>query len=92
MFVAKNQKGFIMEKIEYGIMIMKNSKAWGVDSGDGQGKNEGWVNPCDAKIYDPRFVKKPTDVTYKGSFVTKELEVSELVQVQRQIKVIITET
>lgn len=76
-----------MERIETGLMIMKNGKAWGIVYKDGRCLKQGWVNPAMAPIHDPRFVKKSTDVTYKGSPDVTELETGELVMVERKTTV-----
>lgn len=76
-------------KIERGVMVMKDGKAWGITYEDGHSTSYGWMAPEDAPIHDPRYCKKPTDVTWKDSYLTKELETGELVFVERRTEVII---
>ena len=82
-----------MEKIERGVMVMKDGKAWGEIYADGHSKSYGWLNPSDerAGMHDPEYCKKTTDVTYKGSHVTEELLTGELVAVERKTTVTILE-
>ena len=70
-------------KIETGVMIMKDGKAWGVTYEDGHSTSYGWINPEDAPIHDPEFCKKPADVTYSDSYLIPELEKGMLVAVKR---------
>lgn len=70
-------------------MIMKNGKAWGITYKDGRGTCYGWVSPEGAPIHNPKYCKKPTDVTWKGSPSTKELQTGKLVFVERKTEVII---
>jgi len=44
-----------------------------------------------AEIHDPKFLRKPTDATYKGSPYIKELQKATLVHVERTITVKIEE-
>jgi hypothetical protein len=74
-------------KIERGVMVMKNGKAWGITYEDGHSTSYGWLSPEEAPIHDPKYCKKPTDVTWKGSYLTKELETGELVFVERRTEV-----
>jgi hypothetical protein len=74
-------------KTEIGVMIVKNGKAWGVAYADGHNTSEGWIAIEDAPIHDPRFCTKTTDVTYKGSHYTAELQTGTLVRVRRTTKV-----
>ena len=70
-------------KIERGVMVMKNGKAWGVEYEDGHCTAYGWIDPESAPIHNPKYCHKTTDVTYKGSPYTRELELGELVDVER---------
>jgi len=70
-------------KTETGVMIMKNGKAWGITYGEGFFTHYGWVDPESAEIHNPKFCKKPTDVTWNSSHHTKELETGRLVHVRR---------
>ena len=76
-------------KIETGVMVMKNGKAWGVEYDDGHSTSYGWIAPENAPIHNPEFCSHPTDVTYKGSPYTKELSAAELVYVERRTEVVI---
>ena len=78
-----------MEKIEEGVMVMKDGKAWGIEYEDGQVTSWGWINPSDtrAKIHDPRYCKSPTDVTFRGSYLEPELRTGKLAKVVRKTTV-----
>lgn len=70
-------------KVETGVMVMKGGKAWGITYKDGQSTSYGWMDPEDAPIHDPEYCKKPTDVTYSGSYLINELKTGKLVKVKR---------
>lgn len=74
-------------KIETGVMIMKNGKAWGETCTDGISTSYGWIDPESAPIHDSRYCKKPTDVTWKESLDFLELSTAELVMVERKTTV-----
>ena len=76
-----------MSKVEKGVMVMKDGKAWGVTYKDGHSTSYGWKDAESAPIHNPEFCKKVTDVTYKGSYLIPELEKGELVHVERTITV-----
>jgi len=76
-------------KIETGVMVMKDGKAWGVAWEDGRSTSYGWIAPEDAPIHDPRYCKKPEDVTYRESHYVAELRTGKLVQVERRTEVIL---
>ena len=76
-------------KIETGMMIMKDGKAWGVAYEDGRSKEYGWVGPEEALIYDQRFCTWPSDVTYKGDHNLSEISSGKLVSVERITKVVV---
>lgn len=76
-------------KIENGVMVMKNGKAWGVEYSDGRSKSYGWIEPENAPIHDPEFCKGPLDVTYADSPYIPELSTAKLVSVERRTEVII---
>lgn len=76
-------------KIERGVMVMKDGKAWGETYADGHSTCHGWVAPEDAPIHDPKFCNKPTDVTWEGSPYTAELMTGTLVAVERKTEVTI---
>lgn len=70
-------------KIEEGVMVMKNGKAWGKKYADGHSTSYGWVAPEDAPIHNPKYITEVTSVTYKGSPYTNELLTGTLVKVKR---------
>lgn len=76
-------------KIERGVMVMKDGKAWGIVYEDGRSTSYGWMDPESAPIHDPRYCKKPTDVTWEDSYLIPELEKGELVMVERRTEVVI---
>ena len=82
-----------MSKIEKGVMIMKDGKAWGITYQDGHCTVHGWMdNIEDAPIHNPQFCTNPTDAVYKGSPDTKEIIKGELVPVERVTTVTIVGT
>jgi len=74
-------------KIEEGVMVMKNGKAWGVEYADGRSNSYGWIAPEYAPIHDPKYCTEVTDVTHRGSHYTEELLTGKLVKVKRKITV-----
>lgn len=78
-------------RIESGVMIMKDGKAWGVAYSDGQTTAYGWVNPEQAPIHDPKHLVKPTDATWQGSGYADELRKGKIVHVERRTQVIVKE-
>jgi hypothetical protein len=78
-----------MEIVEKGVMVMKGEMAWGQVFADGRCTVDGWTNPASGKvrIFDPKYCKKPTDVTHKGSEYFEELSEGKLVSVTRITKV-----
>lgn len=78
-------------KIESGVMVMKDGKAWGVVCEDGHSTVYGWVRAEDAKIHNPQFCKRPEDVTYRGSSYIPELRSGRLVRVERRTEVVLME-
>jgi len=76
-----------MERIETGVMIMKDGKAWGVAFQDGHSTSYSFIDPTRADIHDPKYCKKPTDATYRNSPYIKQLETAELVTVERKTTV-----
>jgi hypothetical protein len=65
-------------------MAVKDGKGWGIEYEDGHCTDYGWVAMEYAKIHNPEFCKKPTDVTWKGSPYVQELSSALLVQVVRK--------
>jgi len=74
-------------KIETGVMVMKDGKAWGVTHKDGQSTSYGWINPEDATLHNPKYCTHVTDVTHKGSHYIAELLTGKLVTVERKTEV-----
>ena len=70
-------------KTETGVMVMKDGKGWCVIDADGHSTSYGWMSPDDAPIHNPDYVKHPTDVTWKGSYLIPELNTAKLVRVKR---------
>jgi hypothetical protein len=77
----------MFKRIETGVMVMKDGKAWGVKHKDGYSTSYGWIDPTIAPIHDPEFCTKTTSVTHRGSPYTKELETAQLVFVRRRVEV-----
>jgi len=82
--ISSNEDMEKMKKIERGVMVMKNGKAWGIEYEDGRETMYGWMNPVDAPIHDPQFCKNPLDVTYENSPHITELSTAQLVAVERE--------
>ncbi len=78
-------------KIEEGVMIVKNGKAWGVTYSDGRSTSYGWMDIESAPIHNPKYCEKTTDVTYRGSHYEAELSTAKLVHVIRKTVVEIVE-
>lgn len=70
-------------KIEKGVMVMKDGKAWGIVYEDGQVTSYGWMDPEDAPISNPEFCTNVTDVTHPNSHYIPELLTGKLVEVER---------
>lgn len=70
-------------KIERGVMVVKNGKAWGKVCSDGHSTQYGWMPIEDATIHNAKYCKIPADVTYKESHYIKELLNSEIKNVIR---------
>jgi len=75
-------------KIETGVQIVKDGKAWGTVYTDGHSTAYGWVAPEDAPIHNPAHLTKPTDVTYECSPYVEELRTAKIVKVERITRVI----
>ena len=75
-----------MEKIETGVMIMKDGKAWGVVWEDRrEGICYGWVEPTEGIIHNIK-----TDDIDKYTSYTKQLENAKLVNVERKTTITLT--
>lgn len=78
-------------KIEAGVMVVKEGKAWGIifNYGHLPSYSYGWVTLNDACIYDPEFCKHPEDVTYLDSPYLSELRKGTIVHVELRTEVIL---
>ena len=66
-----------------GVLILKHGRTWGIEYEDGHSTAYGWVSPEMATIYDPKYLHKPTDATYKDSPYVSKLIDATLVRVVR---------
>ena len=75
------------ERVEEGVMVMKDGKAWGCLYEDGRSTEYGWMDPTEKKVRfsDGRFVTSPTDFTYPGSHYFNELKTGNIVRVKRTV-------
>jgi hypothetical protein len=73
--------------VETGVMVMKDGKGWGITHVDGHLTCYGWMPVIEAPIHNPKYCKKPTDVTYEESHYFKELETATLVPVVRKTEI-----
>ena len=64
-----------------GVVACRKDKFWGIQYEDGYSTSYAYGPPKNATISDPRFCKKPTDLTYKDSPYIRDLEEGELVPV-----------
>lgn len=76
-------------KIETGFMVMKDGKAWGCIYADGRSTGYGWCDAIYATVH--RVLKKPTDLTHKGSSYIEELSKAKVVKVTKRTIVIVEE-
>ena len=81
-----------MVKLEKGVMIVKNGKAWGIkawgiERETGHSISYGFINLEDARIYNPEFCRRTTAVTYKGSPYIEELKTAKLVKVVKRTEI-----
>lgn len=76
-------------KIETGVMVMKDGKAWGKIYADGNSTSFGWISPEEAPLLNPKFCKKPEDLAYIGSQYREELKKGQVVHVERRTEVIV---
>lgn len=76
-------------KIEKGVMLIKNGKAWGITYEDGRSTEYGWMVLEDAPIHDPKWCKKPSDVTYRQDPRLKEINTGKLTLVERRTEVFV---
>lgn len=77
-------------RIERGVMVIKDNKAWGEVYSGGHSPSYGWIDLERAPIHDPKYCTKTTDVTYENSPDIKELLSGKLVHVERITTVNIT--
>ena len=78
-------------KIERGVMVMKDGKAWGVVYQDGHSTQLGWVNPEDAPIHRPEHCTRVDAVCYRNDPNLAEVRKGNLVHVERRTEVVIKE-
>lgn len=78
-------------KTEVGVMLMKDGKAWGIIYQDGHSTCYGWMAPEEAPIHNPKYCKKPTDVTYSEDYNIPEIKKGRLVSVVRETVVRVME-
>ena len=73
------------ERVEEGVMVMKDGKAWGCLYEDGRSTEYGWMGPAGKKVIlsDGEFVTAPTDFTYASSHYFNELKTGKIVKVKR---------
>lgn len=74
-------------KTEKGVMLMKDGLAWGITYEDGRSTSYGWMAPEDAPIHNPKYCKKPSDVTYRDDHRMSEIKRGKLVRVIRTTSV-----
>jgi hypothetical protein len=74
-------------KTEKGVMIIKDNKGWGNAFSSGNETCDGWVDLEDARIHNPEFCTKTTDVAYNNSPYIEELKKGKLVKVIRETTV-----
>ena len=70
-------------KFERGVMLMKGKKGWGKVYADGHSTEYGWMDIEDAPIHNPRYCKKPSDVTWPNDCNLEEINSGQLVAVER---------
>jgi hypothetical protein len=70
-------------KIEKGVMVMKNGRAWGVEYEDDDRIVYGWIDPENATIYNTVYCKDPIDVLSQDSRYAREMVGAVLVPVVR---------
>jgi hypothetical protein len=67
--------------VEAGVVAELYGEFFGVQYADGQCTEYGFGPIEKAKISDPKYCKKPSDMTYKGSYVESKLKAAVLRQV-----------
>lgn len=75
------------KQTEKGVMLMLDGKAWGITYEDGHSTSYGWIDPSKAEVSDPELCKKPSDLTYPGSYLIPEMSRGRLVQVVRHTRI-----
>lgn len=74
----------IDEKTEEGVMILDvNNNAWGTSYADGHSTSYGFIRAAHGKLSDGQFVRRPSDLTYRGSPDTDKLNSGRIVKVRR---------
>lgn len=74
-------------KIETGVMVIKDKKAWGKIYQDGRVVTEGWTALEDGTIKDAQFYHKPEDFIYSGDPRVEEIKKGKVVVVRRKTNV-----
>lgn len=69
--------------IESGVVAELNGKFWGIQYEDGHSTSYGFGSISKAIISNPKFCKRPEDMTWKGSHYMKELRESKLRKVAK---------
>lgn len=72
-----------VERVENGVMVIKDGKAWAVLYEDGRERNEGWTSIDRGELYDGSRVNKPLDVVWSGSHYRSALEGASVVHAKR---------
>ena len=70
-----------IEKV--GVVVEYEGKYWGIQYEDGHSSSEDWGPIEKAQVGNPKFAKKPTDFTWKGSQYIKELKKGKLRTVKK---------
>jgi len=80
------------ETTTYGVIATYDGKYWTeISDSDGPGSwtSEFWGDDIEkAKISDPKYCKKPTDLTYEGSRYVEKLSKATLIPVRIQRRII----
>lgn len=74
-------------KVEEGVIVMKDGKAWIGGDMQFQSPRECWGDPADAELHKPEFVKKPSSILRPGDFLTAEINTGHIVRVRRTVTI-----
>lgn len=75
------------EIIREGVVAELDGKFWGIQYQDSYCTSYDFGDLANATIGDPKYCKKPTDMTYTDSPYTEKLLKSRLVRVRKTIRV-----